>query len=104
MNCVIHLKFSESGANNSDCRTGKRVNTALDWTGHVVPRVAISTVLNNNLTNLLMNRLVCPYLPRKLEMPKREILLHMQSNGTCQHEKLIASIDDTDKALLPAVV
>ena len=35
MNCVIHFEISKTKANNTDFRTGKPVNTAPDWTGHV---------------------------------------------------------------------
>ena len=35
MNCFIHFEFSKTKANNTDFRTGKPVNTAPDWTGHM---------------------------------------------------------------------
>ena len=35
MNSFIHLDVSKIKANNTDFRTGKPVNTAPDWTGHV---------------------------------------------------------------------
>ena len=35
MNCFIYFKLSKTKANNTDFRTGKPVNTAPDWTGHV---------------------------------------------------------------------
>ena len=35
MKCFIRFELSKTKANKTDFRTGKPVNTAPDWTGHV---------------------------------------------------------------------
>ena len=36
MNCFVDFELSKFKANNTDFRTGKPVNTAPDWTDHVM--------------------------------------------------------------------
>ena len=73
MKFFIHFDLTKTKANNTDFRTGKPVNTAPDWTGHIMSsanhctRIPAQTPIvckqDNNLENqIALTDVIEPYM------------------------------------------